>query len=379
MHQRKRIKKIWLFPLVILLVLTLFLGCSSLRSFFGLVSLSDSEKIDQYQNNSLKQFLANVRPQAGNAESHFLLAKHYQERNRHREAIGEFTKTLSINPNHTLALNGLGISYDMLGEYPNAVVAYQTALQINPNLEYTYNNLGYSYLMQGNYDQAIDSFKKALALNNKNEVYRNNLGLAYFKKGEKNLAWNEIKSNEAADKAHTVMGDMLYREGQYEQAKEEYTTALKINPEMPQVQRKIVAAENLAKITEAKNSSSEGNRVVFKIEPADSRTPNPQSGGIEVSNGNGVTRMARGVADYLKEHNLKVVRLTNARSFSYTNSQLYCQKEYLSTAQEINKMIPAPVQIQEVKKLDRPTVKVKLIIGKDLMTHKKELGLDTRS
>jgi hypothetical protein len=172
---------------------------------------------------------------------------------------------------------------------------------------------------------------------------------------------------------------MLYREGQYEQAKEEYTTALKINPEMKQVQRKIEAADNLAKITEARNAASGGNKVVLKIEPSDSKSPNVQAVGIEVSNGNGVSRMARGVADYLKENNLKVVRLTNARNFSYTNSQLLCEKEYLSTAQEVTRMMPAPVQIQEVKKLDRPTVKVKLIIGKDLMTHKKELGIDKRS
>jgi tetratricopeptide (TPR) repeat protein len=379
MHRRKRSYKTWFLPLVILLAVTVLFGCSSLRNFFGLVSLSDSEKIDQYQNNSLKQFLANIRPQQGNAESHFLLAKYYQERNRHKEAIGEFTKTLSIDPNHTLALNGLGISYDLLGDYPKAIEAYQAALQINPNLEYTYNNLGYSYLMQGNYDQAIESFKKALAMNNKNEIYRNNLGLAYFKKGEKSLAWNELKANEASEKAHAIMGDMLYREGQYEKAKEEYKTALKINPEMPQVERKIAAAENLAKITEARNAASNGNKVVLKIDSSDSKSLNAQSVGIEVSNGNGVTRMARGVADYLKENNLKVVRLTNARSFSYTNSQLLCEKEYLSTAQEVTRMMPAPVQIQEVKKLDRPTVKVKLIIGKDLMTHKKELGIDRRS
>jgi tetratricopeptide (TPR) repeat protein len=379
MNRNGRRKKYRLFLLIILLIFTVTVGCSTLGNYFGRVFSSDEEKLARYQENSLKQLLANARPQAGNPESHFLLGKYYQERGRHKEAIGEFRKTLLINPQHGMAMNGLGISYDLLGDYPKAIEAYQMALQLNPNQDYTHNNLGYSYLMQGNIEEAIASFNRALALNNKKEIYHNNLGLAYFKKGERDLALNELKSTGNEAQAHYLIANLFYEQGDYQQAKEAYTEALKINPEMKQAKTKMEAVETLAKITETGNPKTETAKVVFKIGNSEQSPSANPVGGIEVSNGNGVTRMARGVAEYLKEHDLKVIRLTNADHFAYSETRLYCQKEFLSTAQEVNKRLPLPLKIQEVKKLDRPAIKVKLIIGKDLVNHKTALEIRTRS
>jgi tetratricopeptide (TPR) repeat protein len=235
--------------------------------------------------------------------------------------------------------------------------------------------------MQGNIDEAIASFKQALTLNSKKEIYHNNLALAYFKKGQRELALNELKSAGDGDdaKAHYMIANLYYKEGAYKQAKEEYNEALKINPEMKQAKTKIEAVENMAKITETVNPKTETGKGLSKIEHSGKSPETNPVGGIEVSNGNGVKRMARGVAEYLKEHDLKVIRLTNADHFAYSNSRLYCQKEFLSTAREVNKRIPLPLKIQEVKQLDRPTIKVKLIIGKDLVNHKKNLGISARS
>ncbi len=401
MFQKEKRKKYRLFLLIPLLIIIVSVGCSTIGNYFGRVFMTDEEKIEAFQKNSLKQLLANVRPSGGNAESHFLLGKYYQESGMHKQAINEFRKTIYINPQHLNALNGLGISYDLSGDHSRAIEAYQMALQLNPNLSYTHNNLGYSYLMQGNIDEAIASFKQALALDNNREIYHNNLGLAYFKKGERDLALNEMKSTGDEAKAHYMIANLLYKEGDYNQAKEEYTAALRINPEMKQAKTKIEAVENLVKITEPGQPESKVTKVVFKIEnPGETLIANQQTnikkvvftvedsdrsqndnpaGGIEISNGNGVNHMARDVADYLKENNLEVIRLTNAKYFNYLNSRLFCQKEFLSTAQEVNKMIPVPLKIQEVKKLDRPAIKVKLIIGKDLLKHKKDLGINTRS
>jgi Tfp pilus assembly protein PilF len=45
-----------------------------------------------------EKFSSQVRPARGNAEAHYQLACHYQDRNRHREALDEFRKVIAINP-----------------------------------------------------------------------------------------------------------------------------------------------------------------------------------------------------------------------------------------------------------------------------------------
>ena len=76
------------------------------------------------------QFFSKVRPQPGNPGSHYLLACYYQERGRHKEAIEEFKKVILINPDHIKAYNGMGVSYDLLEKFPEAVESYRTALRL---------------------------------------------------------------------------------------------------------------------------------------------------------------------------------------------------------------------------------------------------------
>jgi hypothetical protein len=44
---------------------------------------------------------------------------------------------------------------------------------------------------------------------------------------------------------------------------------------------------------------------------------------LEISNGNGVTGMAKRVGEYLKGRKLNVVRLTNADNFSYEQTTVF--------------------------------------------------------
>jgi hypothetical protein len=81
--------------------------------------------------------------------------------------------------------------------------------------------------------------------------------------------------------------------------------------------------------------------------------------------------MARVISEYLKENNFKVVRLTNAENFNYKNSQIYYQKGYEGKAAQVNQEIPVAVNQEEVKNFDRPHIKVKLLIGKDVIPYKK--------
>jgi hypothetical protein len=81
-----------------------------------------------------------------------------------------------------------------------------------------YNNLGLTYLHYGQYDTAVKSFQKAIALNALSKRFHNNLGYAYAKKGQYELAIIQFRITGDEFSANYKLGQILYREGNYEMA-----------------------------------------------------------------------------------------------------------------------------------------------------------------
>ena len=193
--KKRKMKHKGIKGLIVAAVFLVFLtGCSTTQSMFGLLPFSDHSNMQSgLSNKDIADFGLSIRPARGNPDSHYLLAKYYQERGRHKEAIEELEKTISIDPAYAKAYNRIGISYDKLGNFPRAVAYYQNALALNPGLDYVMNNLGYSYILQGKYDEAVKSLQKAVDLNNRNKQYHNNLGLAYTKNHKYEQAMTEFR------------------------------------------------------------------------------------------------------------------------------------------------------------------------------------------
>jgi hypothetical protein len=92
---------------------------------------------------------------------------------------------------------------------------------------------------------------------------------------------------------------------------------------------------------------------------------------IEISNGNGARRMAQKVGDYLKEKGLKVTRLTNASHFSHPGTKIIYQKSYDQAAEQVAEHLPVYRTKEEIESFDRPNIRIKILIGKDLVPHHK--------
>ena len=97
--------------------------------------------------------------------------------------------------------------------------------------------------------------------------------------------------------------------------------------------------------------------------------------GIEISNGNGASHMARDIAEYLKAKGFNVVRLTNADNFNHAEGSIVFEKEYEELAGKIAGAIPHIKDVKQTGKLDRPNVKVKIVVGKDLVSHREEFRI----
>jgi tetratricopeptide (TPR) repeat protein len=205
--------------IIALAVIFLLTGCNSRENL-------DHRDLDKdykpypgnISNKDVNKFLSSVRKVDGASEAKYRMARHFQKRNRHKVALIELKEIIQIDPTFVKAYNAMGVSYEAQGDFKKAIRSYKLALKIDPNLDYVYNNLGFAHLLSDNYDFAIDAFQKAITLNDQSKRFHNNLGLAYAKKGQFDLAIEQFRLTGDEFSANYKLGQILYREGNYEMA-----------------------------------------------------------------------------------------------------------------------------------------------------------------
>jgi hypothetical protein len=94
--------------------------------------------------------------------------------------------------------------------------------------------------------------------------------------------------------------------------------------------------------------------------------------GIEVSNGNGVNQMAKRVGFYLQKKGYQVGRLTNSQPFNHGQTRIYYQEGNWEIALQVADQLPIYYDLIELKRLDRPSIQVKIVLGKDMIPHNKK-------
>jgi tetratricopeptide (TPR) repeat protein len=91
--------------------------------------------------------------------------------------------------------------------------------------------------------------------------------------------------------------------------------------------------------------------------------------GIEISNGNGVNQMAKRVGIYLRKKGYLVDRLTNSKPFNHGQTRIYYQEGNWETALGLADELPIYYDFIELKRLDRPSIQVKIVLGKDMIPY----------
>jgi hypothetical protein len=89
---------------------------------------------------------------------------------------------------------------------------------------------------------------------------------------------------------------------------------------------------------------------------------------IEVSNGNGWNGMARLLGNHLKSNGERVVRLTNADTFSYKDTVIYYSSGKRGVAERVADKFPVQARLQETK-WNRKDIDVRVVIGEDVTLH----------
>ena len=120
-----------------------------------------------------------------------------------------YDQVLKINPNHSQALNNLGVIFKTLGEKQKAKDCYEKAIKINPNYQAAHNNLGNTLRELKKFDEAEISLKKAI----------------------------ELKPDYA--EAYNNLGAVLHNVGRFSEAIDKYKQAIKLKPNYVEARRNL--------------------------------------------------------------------------------------------------------------------------------------------
>ncbi|NQT34209.1 tetratricopeptide repeat protein [bacterium] len=118
------------------------------------------------------------------ASIHVNLGRSAMKRGNYEEASGQYKTALMIDPDYPEAYMGLGIIFNIWGNYDRAIAAMKKAIELDTmSIDRGYNNLGMVYASKKDYDTALKMFGKALLLDSTSvEVYRNIGEIATVKK-----------------------------------------------------------------------------------------------------------------------------------------------------------------------------------------------------
>lgn len=387
------IKGLYKFFCIVFILLT---SCSTSGTFSWFKFWDSTHASPELSDSDVVKFVSTIRPAPGNPNSHYLLANYYQKKGLHKDAIKEYKKVIAIDPLYIKAYNGLGVSYDQLGYYSEAVGSYQTAININPKLDYVLNNLGYAHLKRGNFEAAIETLERASELNNYDKRIHSNLGLAYARSGQYEKAFEEFKVAGNETTAYFNINTIHAENSPSSKIIDHYLQSDTITSSVTHGDKRPDSASTISSDTLTTDSREDGlklfmsqltpqgmnreetgnafgrndiKQVTLREHKNEKHDISPNKFGIEISNGNGVNRMARRMGKYLNDKGFHVVRLTNADNFKHAKTVISYEKDYLNQAHAVEHQIPGNYVKEKVAKHDRPQVNIKVIIGKDIVKY----------
>ena len=186
-----------------------------------------------------------------NIELYQYIAPAYNQTKQYDKAIETYKLALekADTTNFELLSNlvsGLGDAYFSKGDTILAFAQYEKAIDYNPGNIMAMNNYAY-FLAESNRD--LDKAERMSALSIKydpeNPTYLDTYAWIFFKKGEYGLALTYIKSainfSEGEESAELLehYGDILFMNGQHEEAIPQWEHALELNPDSEMLQKKV--------------------------------------------------------------------------------------------------------------------------------------------
>lgn len=152
------------------------------------------------------------------------------ESQQYQDAITKFEKTIALDPSMSRAYDNLGLCYDYLGQFDEAVKHYHRAVELNRKQPqpspWPHLNLGVTLLSQNKIPEAIASIEEALRYNRRLPQAHYQLGLALERQGKTAEAISELQQASTLDPAypepHYNLGLLYQKSGERDKAQDAF-------------------------------------------------------------------------------------------------------------------------------------------------------------
>lgn len=330
--------------------IVLAIGCISALS--GCASYFSGKEFSAYE----VRPVTNIQQAESSAENFYHVGEYYQRKKQWLNALEAYQKALSLQTEYVEAHNGLGIVYATLGQYELAIDHFKKAIALDASKSYLHNNLGYAYFLQGTYHEAELAIQTALSNDPRNGKAKKNLTLVHKKMG-------------VDEKSNNPLGTLSNSEAIIPKPSVQSSSQIHLSQQLIQV------APNIYEFSaQPKAQRSIASNAVNDVEHGQQETRlqnniKQSMQGIEVSNGNGVTGMARNVAMQLSNAGFGQARLTNHQTFAQAQTEIYHRVSAHALAEKITQLLPGQIKLIASDDL-REDINLKILLGQDIANFK---------
>jgi tetratricopeptide (TPR) repeat protein len=151
---------------------------------------------------------------------------------QYTDAIAKYERVIALDPDMMRAYDNLGLCYDYLGRFDEAVKYFSRAVELNRKQPqpspWPHLNLGITLLSQNKIPEAISSISEALRYNNRLPQAHYQLGLALEKQGKTIEAISEfiqaVEFDATYPEPHYNLGLLYQKLGEKEKAQSAFAT-----------------------------------------------------------------------------------------------------------------------------------------------------------
>ncbi|MDA9872681.1 tetratricopeptide repeat protein [Saprospiraceae bacterium] len=128
------------------------------------------------------------------ARPYLCRGNYYKNLKRNKEALSDFTKSISLNPAYIEPYNNKGTTLYNEGLLTEALSYLNYAIENSPDYTEAYINKGIVLATQKKYSKALENFNRAIAIEPNNADIYINRGLTYLNMGDKNKSCLDISN-----------------------------------------------------------------------------------------------------------------------------------------------------------------------------------------
>src|ERR1044072_4436164 len=206
-----------------------------------------------------------MKDEGGSPRDYLERGRAMLEDGRLNEAIAELSRAVSLDPKLSQAHSLLAVAYDRKGLHDRADDSYRRSIAVNDRDPQALNNLGYSLYLNGNYRAAADKLKRAARLAPADTRILNNLALAQVRLGKDDDAYKNFARAGGEFNGHSNLAALLVRMGREDRAVEHLEAARRIQPDSQNVLRQ------LAEIYERSGRREKADDARQALQTADAR------------------------------------------------------------------------------------------------------------